>query len=59
VPWSEGALALLPCTEVEVASSVLERLRRRQPDLHVTVTAVPGTALLDPNGDELRQALTA
>jgi glycosyltransferase involved in cell wall biosynthesis len=59
VPWSEGALALLPCSEVRVASSILDRLRRREPELHVTATAVPGTALLDPEGDELRQALTA
>jgi glycosyltransferase involved in cell wall biosynthesis len=59
VPWSEGALALLPCSEVRVASSVVDRLRRREPELRVTATAVPGTALLDPAGDELRQALTA
>jgi len=59
VPWSEGALALLPCSEIAVASSVVDRLRRQEPDLHVTATAVPGTALLDPAGDEIRQALTA
>jgi glycosyltransferase involved in cell wall biosynthesis len=59
VPWSEGALALLPCSEVRVASSIADRLRRRQPELQVTATAVPGTALLDPAADELRQALTA
>jgi len=59
VPWSEGALALLPCSEVRVASSIVDRLRRRQPELHVTATAVPATALLEPYGDELRQALTA
>jgi len=59
VPWSEGALALLPCSEVRVASSVVDRLRHRQPQLHVTATAVPATALLEPEGDELRQALTA
>jgi glycosyltransferase involved in cell wall biosynthesis len=59
VPWTEGALALLPCSEVRVASSIVDRLRRRQPELHVTATAVPATALLEPEGDELRQALTA
>ncbi|MBV8161555.1 MAG: glycosyltransferase family 2 protein [Acidimicrobiia bacterium] len=59
VPWSEGALALLPCSEVRVASSIVDRLRRRQPELHVTATAVPAAALLAPEGDELRQALTA
>ncbi|HMC68687.1 MAG TPA: dolichyl-phosphate beta-glucosyltransferase [Mycobacteriales bacterium] len=59
VPWSEGAIALLPCSEVRVASSVVDRLRREEPDLHVTATAVPATALLDPAGDEIRQALTA
>jgi len=57
VPWSEGALALLPCNEVRVASSIVDRIRRRQPELHVTVTEVPATALLEPEGDELRQAL--
>jgi glycosyltransferase involved in cell wall biosynthesis len=59
VPWSEGALALLPCSEVRAASSIVDRLRRRQPELNVTATAVPATALLEPEGDELRQALTA
>ena len=59
VPWSEGALALLPCSEVRVASSIVDRLHRREPELQVTATAVPGTALLDPEGDELRHALTA
>jgi hypothetical protein len=59
VPWSEGALALLPCSEVRAASSIVDRLRRRQPELHVTATAVAATALLEPEGDELRQALTA
>jgi glycosyltransferase involved in cell wall biosynthesis len=59
VPWTEGALALLPCNEIAVASSVVDRLRRHEPDLNVTATAVPGSALLDPAGDEIRQALTA
>jgi glycosyltransferase involved in cell wall biosynthesis len=59
VPWTDGALALLPCNEIEVASSVVDRLRRQEPDLNVTATAVPGSALLDPAGDEIRQALTA
>jgi hypothetical protein len=59
VPWSEGALALLPCSEVRVAASIVDRLRRRQPELNVSATAVPATALLEPEGDELRQALTA
>ena len=59
VPWSEGALALLPCSEVEVVSSVIDRLQRQEPDLNVTASAVPATALLDPAGDEIRQALTA
>jgi glycosyltransferase involved in cell wall biosynthesis len=59
VPWSDGALALLPCNQRAVASSVLARLRRRQPDLRVKVTTVPATALLQPERDDLRQALTA
>jgi hypothetical protein len=59
IPWSEGALALFPCSEVRAASSVVDRLRRLEPDLDVTATAVPATALLDPAGDEIRQALTA
>jgi glycosyltransferase involved in cell wall biosynthesis len=59
VPWSEGALALLPCSEVRVAASVVERLRRREPDLRVTATAVSASTLLDAAGDEIRQALTA
>jgi len=59
VPWSGGALGLMPCSEVQVASSVMARLRRCQPDLRVKATAVPATALLDPASDELRQALTA
>jgi glycosyltransferase involved in cell wall biosynthesis len=59
VPWSEGALALLPCSEIGVTSSIVDRLRRREPDLHVTASAVPATTLLDAAGDEIRQALTA
>ncbi|MBV8235677.1 MAG: glycosyltransferase family 2 protein [Acidimicrobiia bacterium] len=59
VPWTDGALALLPCSEIRVTSSIVDRLRRRQPKLQVTATAVPATALLEPEGDELRQALTA
>ena len=59
VPWSDGALALLPCSEVRVAASVVDRLRRREPDLRVTATAVSASTLLDPDGDEIRQALTA
>jgi hypothetical protein len=42
-----------------VASSIVDRLRRREPDLQVTASAVPATALLDSAGDEIRQALTA
>ena len=59
VPWSEGALALLPCSEIAVASSIVDRLRRQEPDLQVTASAVPATTLLDSAGDEIRQALTA
>jgi glycosyltransferase involved in cell wall biosynthesis len=57
VRWSEGALALLPCSEEATVSSVVDRLRSREPELQVTATAVPVTALLDPEGGELRQAL--
>ena len=45
--------------QVEVVSSVIDRLQRQEPDLNVTASAVPATALLDPAGDEIRQALTA
>lgn len=59
IPWSEGALAVLPCSEMTAASSVVDRLRKHDPDLQVTATTLPATALLDPAGDEIRQALTA
>jgi glycosyltransferase involved in cell wall biosynthesis len=59
VPWSEGALALLPGIGASVAASVVARLRRHEPELHVRAATVPVSAVLDPDTEDLRRAITA
>jgi glycosyltransferase involved in cell wall biosynthesis len=59
VPWSEGALALLPGIQPAVAASVVARLRRNEPELWVRAATMPVTAVLHPATEDLRRALAA